>query len=142
MAAIVVPTPLIFCKSYPFSIVSELGKASREICTDRFDEIDVWLYGAEASLGSFRQGFITFLFLAIYLLPSVVIMGTCLKISIALLKPWNVHGQGEHAGNSGTGCLDNRVSRRQEENKRKVRSKLVYMTFLLLHRQAKSFEGT
>ena len=118
VAAIVVPTPLIYCKSYPFSIASDLGKISRRICTDRFDEIDLWMYGADPAMtGSFRRGFISFLFLAIYLLPSLIIMGTCLRISIALLKPWRLSQNGEH-----TGGLDNRVTRRQEENKRKVRS--------------------
>ena len=126
IAAIVVPMPMVYCKSYPFSISSSYGMISRQICTDRFDEIDTWLYGPEAApTGSFRRGFFMFLFLAIYLVPAIIILGTCLRISLALFKPWTMSHTGDHAG------LDSRVTRRQEENKRKVRKNYHYIQLYL-----------
>ena len=80
----------------------------------RFDEIDMWMYAEDVTqAGSFRRGFFVFLFLAIYLAPAIIIVVTCARISMALLKPWSVTQTVD-------GSLDNRVTRRQEENKRKV----------------------
>jgi hypothetical protein len=79
------------------------------------------IYGDNAAqMGSFRQGFFVFLFLAIYLIPAVIIVCTCARISMALLKPWHVTKASE-------GGLDSRVTRRQEENKRKVKIELNFL---------------
>lgn len=110
---IIVASPFIFCRSYAFTIYSEYGIISREICNDRFDEIDLILYDNDhTKLGTFRKGYFIFLFFVIYVIPSAVILITCVKIAISLLQPINVE-------TSAFGRKDS--SRRQEENKRKVK---------------------
>lgn len=109
---VVVASPFIYCESMAFTIYSEYGKISREICNDRFDEIDVAMYGDDHSkLGEFRKGYFLFLFFVIYVIPSVVILTTCVRIAVSLLQPITVE-------NSMFGRKEN--NRRQEENKRKV----------------------
>ena len=109
----IVASPFVFCRSYAFTIHSEYGSISREICNDRFDEIDAILLDNDLTqLGTFRKGYFIFLFFVIYLIPSAVILITCVKIAISLLQPINVE-------TSAFGRKD--TSRRQEENKRKVR---------------------
>lgn len=110
---IIVASPFIFCKSYAFTITSEYGTVSREICNDRFDEIDEYLYYDDLSkTGTFRKGYFICLFFIIYVIPSALILVTCVKIAVSLLQPINVE-------TSAFGRKD--TSRRQEENKRKVR---------------------
>jgi len=45
LVAVVLALPYLYCKSYAFSIDSHLGSVSRFICADRFDEIDIMMYG-------------------------------------------------------------------------------------------------
>nr|KAG5693379.1 hypothetical protein BaRGS_015666 [Batillaria attramentaria] len=108
---VVLASPYTFSKSYAFVISSEMGSISRQICTDRFDEIDTLMYGSGVS-GRFRSGFFIFLFLVIYLLPMLVILATCVRIAICLLQPISVR-RWPPATRKDTG-------RRHEENKRKV----------------------
>ncbi|KAK7478719.1 hypothetical protein BaRGS_00030023, partial [Batillaria attramentaria] len=107
---VVLASPYTFSKSYAFVISSEMGSISRQICTDRFDEIDTLMYGSGVS-GRFRSGFFIFLFLVIYLLPMLVILATCVRIAICLLQPISVR-RWPPATRKDTG-------RRHEENKRK-----------------------
>lgn len=112
---VIVASPFIFCRSYAFTIYSDYGIISREICNDRFDEIDEVLYNGDLSkLGTFRKGYFIFLFCVIYVIPSAVILVTCVKIAVSLLQPINVE-------TSAFGRKDS--SRRQEENKRKVQTR-------------------
>lgn len=73
---VVLASPYLYCRSYTFTIYSQYGHVSRQICTDRFDEI--------TDVVHFRRGFFLFLFLVVYLVPLVLIGGTCLRIAIAL----------------------------------------------------------
>lgn len=110
---IVVASPYVFSKSISFTIQSELGSISREICNDRFNEIDIFMYGDDQEkAGSFRRGYFLFLFCSIYVVPSVLILVTCIKIAVSLLQPIIVE-------NSSMGRKDS--SRKNEENKRKVK---------------------
>ncbi|WAR18827.1 NPFF2-like protein [Mya arenaria] len=121
---ILVASPFVFSRSLPFTIHSELGSISREICNDRFDEIDLALSGDPARTGDFRKGYFLFLFFVMYLTPSAIIFITCVKIAISLIQPINVE-------NSIYGRKD--TNRRQEENKRKVARMVVViaMTFII-----------
>ena len=86
---------------------------TRQICNDKFDEIDVAIHGPEAiGTGRFRKGFFIFLFVTMYLIPMIIIVTTCIKIAICLLKPIVV--EASFTGRPGT-------RRKHEENKRKVR---------------------
>ena len=112
---ILVATPYLVCKSYAFNITSDLGSISRQICNDRFDDIDAVLFGESMRhSGRFRKGYFLFLFVVIYLLPMIVIVATCVRIVLCLLKPISTEQFG-----SGQGL---RMTRRREESKRKVRS--------------------
>ena len=110
---IIVASPYVFCRTYAFTITSQYGTISRQICNDRFDEIDIAIYGNDPSKeGSFRKGYFAFLFCMIYLLPSIVILTTCVKIAISLLQPITVENSVmRRRKDNGTG---------HEENKRKV----------------------
>ncbi|KAL4238450.1 hypothetical protein ACF0H5_003158 [Mactra antiquata] len=122
---LLVASPFVYCQSFSFTIFSEYGVISREICNDRFNEIDKALYGQDTDrLGEFRRGYFFFLFIVIYVIPSVTIMITCVKIAISLLQPITVE-------NSAFGRKD--TSRRQEENKRKVAKMVVVIaiTFII-----------
>lgn len=115
----IVASPFLYCKSFSFRIYSQLGSISRQICTDRFDKIDMAIYGEDGSKqGLFRKGFFMFLFIAIYLVPLIVILSTCVRIAMRLLKPI-VEKQDSAQGQ--------RITRKREENKRRV-SKL-YIIF-------------
>lgn len=57
LIAAVCALPYLYCKSYAFSISSSLGSVSRYICTDRFDDIDQWMYGESADNGM-RNSFV------------------------------------------------------------------------------------
>ena len=105
-----VASPYLYCKSYPFNIWSTMGSISRQICTDRFDDIDAAISG-DGATGYFRKGYFLFLFFIIYLVPLAVIVLTCVRIAICLLhpiveKPDSAQGR--------------RITRRREENKRRV----------------------
>ena len=114
-ASILLASPYLFCKSYPFSIRSEYGLVSRQICTDRFDEIDVFLFGAEMQdSGRFRLGFFLFLFVVIYVCPSVLILVTCVSIVYTLLTSTDV-----------TRNIECHVKGMGEENKRRVSHKCI-----------------
>lgn len=117
---IIVASPFIYCQSYAFTITSEYGTVSREICNDKFDEIDKFLYNDPSKEGTFRKGYFICLFFIIYVIPSALILVTCVKIAVSLLQPINVE-------TSAFGRKD--TSRRQEENKRKVRSVVAWMRF-------------
>ncbi|WAR18826.1 NPFF2-like protein, partial [Mya arenaria] len=121
---ILVASPFVFSRSLPFSIHSELGSISREICNDRFNEIDIALSGDSEHTGEFRRGYFLFLFFVMYLTPSAVIFITCVKIAISIVQPIIVE-------NSIYGRKDTR--RRQEESKRKVARMVVViaMTFII-----------
>ena len=113
---LVLATPYLFSKSYPFSIHSDHGSLSRQICTDRFDDIDKALYGDDPNAsGRFRRGFFMFLFIFVYLIPMIVIAGTCINMSISLLKPVQDERDNEE------GKQGRRISQKREENKRKVK---------------------
>lgn len=90
-------------------IVSEYGKISRQICNDKFDDIDLAIFGEES--GRFRRGFFIFLFVSVYLIPMTVIVTTCGRIVVSLLTPIEAKG-----------LTPNRTEQsiRHEENKRKV----------------------
>ena len=121
LLAFIVSVPYLFCKSYAFNISSQLGSITRRICTDRFDDIDIWLAGlhltstvddpegqrSPPSLGSFRKGFFLFLIVTMYVLPVLIIVYTCVHMSICLLRPADVSRRGQTARNF-------------ERNKRKV----------------------
>ena len=105
-----VASPYLYCKSYPFNIWSTMGSISRQICTDRFDDIDGAISG-DGATGYFRKGYFLFLFFIIYLVPLAVMVLTCVRIAICLLhpiveKPDSAQGR--------------RITRRREENKRRV----------------------
>ncbi len=112
VVALVLASPYIFCKRYAFNITSHLGSVSRQICTDRFDVIDIALQGSNPELGRFRQGFFLFLFLVIYLVPLVTIVTTSVRIAMCLLKPIAEHP---------IVTRYTHMAKRKEENKRKVR---------------------
>lgn len=118
LLAFIVSVPYLFCKSYAFNISSQLGSITRRICTDRFDDIDIWLAAltspvddprgqSSPSLGSFRKGFFLFLIVSMYVLPVLIIVYTCVHMSICLLRPADVSRRGQTARNF-------------ERNKRKV----------------------
>ena len=109
----VVAAPYLYCTSFAFTIQSEMGLVSRQICNDRFDEIDEAIQGKNTTTrGTFRKTFFFFLFIAIYLLPMIIILVTCIRIIHTLLQPIV-----EKEGN----LADSRnFSRKREENKRKV----------------------
>lgn len=110
---IIVASPFLYCTSFAFTIESEMGHVSRQICTDRFDEIDMAIHGSNTNTrGTFRKTYFIFLFLAIYLLPMAIILITCICIIHSLLQPI-VENNG-HLGDS------RNFSRKREENKRKV----------------------
>lgn len=106
----VVASPYLYCKSYPFNIWSSLGSISRQICTDRFDDIDAAILG-NGNSGYFRKGYFLFLFFAIYLLPLTVIGVTCVRIAVRLLRP--IVDKPESA-------QGRRITQKREENKRRV----------------------
>lgn len=57
LVAVVLALPYLYCKSYAFSIDSHLGSVSRFICADRFDEIDVMMYGRrQQSIDDYDDG--------------------------------------------------------------------------------------
>ncbi|KAH3856170.1 hypothetical protein DPMN_098753 [Dreissena polymorpha] len=107
----IVAGPYVFSKSYAFAIHSELGSISREICNDRFNDIDIAIHGDIARVGEFRKGYFLALFCVIYVIPSAIILITCIKIAVSLLKPILP----ESAAIARTESC-----RRQEENKRKA----------------------
>ena len=111
----IVASPYLYCKSYPFNIWSSMGSISRQICTDRFDDIDAAISGAT---GYFRKGYFLFLFIIIYLVPLAVIVLTCVRIAVCLLQP---------VVEKPDSAQGRRITRRREENKRRV----IQTTFLL-----------
>ena len=115
-----VASPYLYCKSYPFNIWSTMGSISRQICTDRFDDIDAAISG-DGATGYFRKGYFLFLFFIIYLVPLAVIVLTCVRIAICLLhpiveKPDSAQGR--------------RITRRREENKRRVNQSVFFLSHL------------
>ncbi|XP_052274024.1 QRFP-like peptide receptor [Dreissena polymorpha] len=120
----IVAGPFMFSTSYPFTIYSDTGSISRETCNDRFDEIDLAIHGDTTRIGEFRKFYFLFLFFAIYIVPSAVIMITCVKIAVSLVNPI-----------MGDDSFDIRkdANRRQEENKRKVARMVIViaLTFIV-----------
>ena len=111
---IILASPYTYCRSYAFDINSDLGQISRQICNDRFDEIDVAMYGEDAfGSGQFRRGFFVFLFLAVYVIPMTLILVTCIKIAVCLLQPISFK-------RSPVLGRKDASRRKHEENKRKV----------------------
>lgn len=115
----ILASPYLYCKSYPFSIHSDLGSITRQICTDRFDEVDVWMFGKDhvdqVGGGQFRRGYFLFLFIGIYLAPLLLIGLTSFRMSTVLMRPF--YGNAE----ASMGSISNNIFRKREENKRKVR---------------------
>ena len=87
-----------------------MGSISRQICTDRFDNIDAAISG-DGRTGYFRKGYFLFLFLIIYLVPLAVILLSCVRIAICLLRP---------IVEKPDSAQGRRITRRREENKRRV----------------------
>ena len=73
-----------FMHTHCIPFCSNLGSISRRICADRFELIDIFLYGEDHE--SFRLGFFLFLFVTVYFLPLVIIIFTCSRIVISLLQ--------------------------------------------------------
>ena len=101
---IIVASPLLFSSRYPFTIHSDYGVISRQICTDRFDELD-------DNTGTFRRVYFIILFFIMYFVPMVIIIGTCTTIAICLLRPIVIENTQLRRRDS---------KRRNEVNKRKV----------------------
>ncbi|KAK3595495.1 hypothetical protein CHS0354_021592 [Potamilus streckersoni] len=118
----IVAFPFVFSQSYAFTIDSEYGSLSRQICNDRFDEIDVLMYGTNRR-GQFRKGYFLFLFFVLYLLPVIIILTTCLRIACSLLQPIVME-------NTIIGRKES--SRRHEENKRKVARMIIVVAFAFI----------
>lgn len=102
----ILATPYCFSRAEPFTISSELGTLTGELCSDRFDELD-------GHTGDFRRIFFVILFVVMYFIPLAIIVVTCTKIAICLTRPFVV-------GNSATYKQDPTSKRRHEVNKRKV----------------------
>ena len=111
VVAILLSLPYLYCRSYAFNIQGPYGTISRQICTDRFDDIDEFVYGKfEIESGKFRKGFFLFLFVVVYVLPSIIIMYTCIRMAMELVKTQEFTAQG----------LDQRMAKNQADNKRRV----------------------
>ena len=109
---LILALPFLMAKSYQFSIQSHMGTLSLQICTDRFDEIDVILFGKNTTSSGFvRRVYFIFLFLVAYLLPSLIIGGACTVIIVCLCKP---------APKQNITRGYERLVRKREKNKRKV----------------------
>ena len=115
-----VAIPYVFCKSYSFVITSDYGEISRLTCTDRFDDIDTAMYGhppqnatGPPPQGRFRKGYFMSLFVIMYLVPLFIIVATCIRIAVCLFQPI-----GDTTPD--TSQLTHRMTRRREENKRRV----------------------
>ena len=112
----VIACPFLFSKSYSISIQSNWGDVSRQLCTDRFEYIDIALYGPEMDTsGRFQKGFFLFLFVVIYLLPLIIILTTCIRIALCLLKPIGIKQDSTQG---------RRMVHKREENKRRVSREL------------------
>ncbi|XP_060074674.1 QRFP-like peptide receptor [Ylistrum balloti] len=101
---IVICTPYLYCGSFAFESRSHYGSVSRQICADRFDEID-------GGTGNFRRVFFLVLAAFMYFLPMIIIITTCSRIARSLLQPIIIE-----SSQSGT----RNCKRRDEVNKRKV----------------------
>ena len=108
---IILTTPFLWFKSEVYKFESEYGVISRQSCTDRFNEID-------GGTGVFRKSFYTVLFVTMYLIPALVILGTCFRITISLLQPILTNDLLNQEADSET-------KRRQENSKRKVSIRLI-----------------
>ena len=109
VVSVILATPYLYHRSYAFNISSSYGSISRQMCVDRFDDIDVAIYGEGGrGSGSFRKGFFFFLFAVMYILPSGIIIYTCVHMALRLLR--NVETKR-------LGVVSN-----MEESKRKVRT--------------------
>ncbi|XP_021363282.1 orexin receptor type 1-like [Mizuhopecten yessoensis] len=101
---IVICTPYLYCGSFAFEFRSHYGTVSRQICADRFDEID-------GGTGNFRRVFFLVLAAFMYFLPMIIIITTCSRIARSLLQPIIIESSQSGARN---------CKRRDEVNKRKV----------------------
>ncbi|XP_078315544.1 bombesin receptor subtype-3-like [Crassostrea virginica] len=72
-------------------------------CTDNFDTLD-------GGTGRVRKVFFILLFLIMYFIPSTVIIVTCSKLAIRIVKPFNTD----------ISYLTRSLRKRRENNKRKV----------------------
>ena len=124
-----VASPYLYCKSYPFNILSSMGSISRQICTDRFDDIDAAISG-DGATGYFRKGYFLFLFFIIYLVPLTGILLTCVRIAICLLSP---------IVEKSDSAQGRRMTRRREENKRRVIQSLLFVFKAFHYSQLLSF---
>ena len=117
LISILIASPYIFCRSFAFSIESGMGRTTRQICTDRFEVIDAAIGGNQAmNSGRFRQGFFIFLFIVVYVLPSITIVTTSICVAIRLLSLVT------ESCSTTTFVYRNRVVRKKEENTKKVSS--------------------
>lgn len=112
---IIVASPLLFSSRYPFTIHSDYGVISRQICTDRFDELD-------DNTGTFRRVYFIILFFIMYFVPMVIIIGTCTTIAICLLRPIVIENTQLRRRDS---------KRRNEVNKRKVSKRPTQINFII-----------
>jgi len=103
---LVVASPYLYSGTYPFIIHSHLGTVSRLICADRFDDID--------NGGQFRRAFFLFLFVIVYVVPLVLIGGTCIRTAAALRR------QSTAASTTSTPYNTAIIVLKREENRRKV----------------------
>ena len=110
---VVIACPFTYAKSIAFNVFSDQGMISRQICTDKFSEIDVAMHGESAkSSGHFRRGFFMFLFVGMYLIPMLIIVMTCVCMAARLLKPLSIQRNDTSHGQT--------LLRKREENKRRV----------------------
>ncbi|XP_064621899.1 QRFP-like peptide receptor [Lineus longissimus] len=118
-----VTIPYTYAKVYTVTMKSEIGMLTRQICSDKFDEIDALLFGDHSGGNGFRLGFHMFLLITIYLLPLVLITFTCVGIAVCLLKPISEDDDVLRRRNS----FQRRSYQKREENKRKVAKMVIWV---------------
>jgi hypothetical protein len=103
IVALVLCIPFLCSTSYSFTITSDLGSVSLVTCTDNFDAFD-------GGTGYVRSVFFILLFLIMYFIPMAVIIVTCTKLAIRIVRPFD-----KEISN-----ISRSLRRRRENNKRKV----------------------
>jgi len=87
--AVILALPYLYCKSYAFSISSHLGSISRYICTDRFDDIDIFMYGGSGSSLSSNEGNYDMYVCACFGRLAVIRVGWCASFADADQVLWS-----------------------------------------------------
>lgn len=75
-------TPYLMAKTQSFELHSNYGRISRRICSPTFVILDNWL-GYETD---FRRKYFILLFVGVYLIPTLIILITCIAIVIKLRR--------------------------------------------------------